>query len=70
MRYLVILLFFVGCSSENHKEVESIGDRLGRHRFNSMQVLELEGCEYLVSSSSTTYSVVHKGNCKSSFHKR
>lgn len=72
MRYLLILLLFVGCSSSKKEvdKVETIGDRFARHRFQSMMVLELEGCEYLVSSSSTTFSVAHKGNCKSNFHKR
>lgn len=65
----VIVLFIYAISGPIYKAAHS--GKEGRFRENVSTVI-VDGCEYLIFQDPQSYdkfSVTHKGNCSSSFHK-
>lgn len=45
-----------------------IGRREVNDNYLSIEVLEIEGCEYVYVGNVYRSGITHKGNCKNSFH--
>jgi hypothetical protein len=71
MKKLLLATLFIGMISGCEeptvtKQSTKIVTEFGAH---PMDIIVIEGCEYLQYSAGQRYSICHKGNCKNPIHK-
>lgn len=59
--FIFIVTIFVGCLKDPSGNPLTI-------RLKSSNVIVVEGCEYFVVDAHSSYTYVHKGNCKNPIH--
>lgn len=71
MKKLLIATLLIGmmggCTESNVKTKST--DIVINNGGGTVEIIEIEGCEYLVSYYDRSRSITHKGNCKNPIHK-
>lgn len=72
MKYLLLALtvILVSCSSTSKKEVVEKNIVNPKNSELKFEVIEIDGCEYLLRRSGYAGYMSHKGNCKNPIHKK
>lgn len=62
----VMLLALVSC--EHHNDVKSITTPINLGYTTPLQVIKIDGCQYLFGDWGNATTLTHKGNCNNPIH--